>query len=140
MKELMDKGVTRTGWNLFTVFLDTKDVWEDQILVDTAHLNKFASYTKRYQCYGELKVAEGDIWRACQTKDEAVRDWVKLAVTRARQSDTPAIFWLDRNRPHDIELINKVNAYLQAHDTNGLDIRIMTYVEAIRRVVWKYIS
>ena len=79
------------------------------------------------------EVEQGDIWRACQTKDEAVRDWVKLAVTRARQSDTPAIFWLDRNRPHDIELINKVNAYLQAHDTNGLDIRIMTYVEAIRR-------
>ena len=79
------------------------------------------------------EVEQGDIWRACQTKDEAVRDWVKLAVTRARQSDTPAIFWLDRNRPHDIELIKKVNAYLETHDTDGLDIRIMTYVEAIRR-------
>ena len=79
------------------------------------------------------EVEQGDIWRACQTKDEAVRDWVKLAVTRARQSDTPAIFWLDRNRPHDIELIKKVNTYLEAHDTDGLDIRIMTYVEAIRR-------
>ncbi|OMH33909.1 NADP-dependent isocitrate dehydrogenase [Motiliproteus sp. MSK22-1] len=79
------------------------------------------------------EVEKGDIWRACQTKDEPVRDWVKLAVTRSRQSDTPAIFWLDRNRPHDIELIKKVNLYLQDHDTEGLDIRIMTYVEAIRR-------
>ncbi len=78
-------------------------------------------------------VEKGDIWRACQTKDEAVRDWVKLAVTRARQSDTPAIFWLDRNRPHDIELIKKVNEYLGDHDTQGLDLRIMTYEEAIRR-------
>ncbi|RDE24576.1 NADP-dependent isocitrate dehydrogenase [Motiliproteus coralliicola] len=78
-------------------------------------------------------VEEGDIWRACQTKDEPVRDWVKLAVTRARQSDTPAIFWLDRNRPHDIELIKKVNCYLQEHDLEGLDIRINTYEEAIRR-------
>ncbi len=79
------------------------------------------------------EVEKGDIWRACQTKDEAVRDWVKLAVTRARQSDTPAIFWLDRNRAHDIELIKKVNCYLQEHDTEGLDIRIMTYDEAMRR-------
>jgi len=79
------------------------------------------------------EVEKGDIWRACQTKDEPVRDWVKLAVTRARQSDTPAIFWLDRNRPHDIELIKKVEVYLQEHDTEGLDIRILTYVEAIRR-------
>ncbi|ANG61152.1 isocitrate dehydrogenase, NADP-dependent [Marinobacterium aestuarii] len=78
-------------------------------------------------------VEQGDIWRACQTKDEPVRDWVKLAVTRSRQSDTPAIFWLDRNRAHDIQLIKKVNKYLQDHDTSGLDIRIMTYVEAIRR-------
>jgi isocitrate dehydrogenase len=78
-------------------------------------------------------VEKGDIWRACQTKDEPVRDWVKLAVTRSRQSDTPAIFWLDRNRAHDIQLIKKVNKYLQDHDTSGLDIRVMTYVEAIRR-------
>ncbi|KZX53390.1 isocitrate dehydrogenase [Halioglobus sp. HI00S01] len=79
------------------------------------------------------EVEPGDIWRACQTKDEAIRDWVKLAVTRSRQSDTPVIFWLDRNRAHDIELIKKVNTYLTEHDTEGLDIRIMTYVEAIRR-------
>jgi isocitrate dehydrogenase len=78
-------------------------------------------------------VETGDIWRACQTKDEAIQDWVKLAVSRARQSDTPVIFWLDRNRAHDIQMIEKVNRYLQDHDTAGLDIRIMTYVEAIRR-------
>jgi len=80
-------------------------------------------------------VEKGDIWRACQTKDEPVRDWVKLAVTRARQSNTPAIFWLDRNRAHDIQLIKKVTAYLKDHDTSGLDIRIMTYDEAIRRTM-----
>jgi len=79
------------------------------------------------------EVEQGDIWRACQTKDDAIRDWVKLAVNRARQSDTPAIFWLDRTRAHDIELIKKVNSYLLDHDTVGLDIRIMNYVEAIRR-------
>ncbi|WP_286238660.1 NADP-dependent isocitrate dehydrogenase [Neptuniibacter halophilus] len=77
-------------------------------------------------------VEKGDIWRACQTKDEPIRDWVKLAVTRARQSDTPAIFWLDPERAHDMELAKKVEAYLQEHDTDGLDIRIMSYVEAIR--------
>ena len=84
-------------------------------------------------------VEEGDIWRACQTKDEAVRDWVKLAVTRSRQSDTPAIFWLDRNRPHDIELIKKVEKYLPEHNTEGLDLRILTYVEAIRRTMERMI-
>ncbi len=85
------------------------------------------------------KVATGDIWRACQTKDEPIRDWVKLAVTRSRQSDTPAIFWLDRNRPHDIQLIKKVEHYLQDYDTDGLDIRILTYVEAIRRTMERLI-
>ncbi|MEH6822408.1 MAG: NADP-dependent isocitrate dehydrogenase [Motiliproteus sp.] len=80
-------------------------------------------------------VEKGDIWRACQAKDEPIRDWVKLAVTRARQSDTPAIFWLDRNRAHDIQLIKKVTAYLKDYDTTGLDIRIMTYDEAIRRTM-----
>jgi isocitrate dehydrogenase len=84
-------------------------------------------------------VEQGDIWRACQTKDEAIQDWVKLAVTRSRQSDTPAIFWLDRNRPHDIQLIEKVNRYLEEHDTDGLDIRIMTYEEAIRRTMERMI-
>lgn len=77
-------------------------------------------------------VEAGDIWRACQTKDAAIRDWVKLAVTRARQSDTPAIFWLDADRAHDRELRNKVEFYLQEHDTEGLDLRIMSYVRAMR--------
>jgi isocitrate dehydrogenase len=71
-------------------------------------------------------VEAGDIWRACQTKDIPVRDWVKLAVTRARASQTPAIFWLDEARPHDAELIKKVNAYLPEHDTAGLEIEILT--------------
>tara|TARA_R110001632_G_scaffold70372_2_gene163965 strand:+ start:24178 stop:26397 length:2220 start_codon:yes stop_codon:yes gene_type:complete len=77
-------------------------------------------------------VEKGDIWRACQTKDAPIRDWVKLGVTRARQSDTPAVFWLDENRPHDNQLRNKVETYLKDHDTNDLDIRIMSYNEAIR--------
>jgi len=77
-------------------------------------------------------VEKGDIWRACQTKDAAIRDWVKLAVTRARQSDTPAIFWLDSDRAHDRELRKKVEFYLQEHDTEGLDLRIMSYVRAMR--------
>lgn len=77
-------------------------------------------------------VETGDIWRACQTKDVAVRDWVKLAVTRARKSDTPAVFWLDSERAHDRQLMAKVERYLQDHDTTGLDIRIMAYNEAIR--------
>ena len=76
------------------------------------------------------KVSAGDIWRACQTKDVPVRDWVKLAVTRARLSETPAVFWLDEARAHDRNLIEKVNEYLKEHDTDGLDIRIMNPVEA----------
>jgi isocitrate dehydrogenase len=71
-------------------------------------------------------VETGDIWRACQTKDIPVRDWVKLAVTRARASQAPAIFWLDEARAHDAELIKKVNAYLPEHDTAGLEIQILT--------------
>jgi isocitrate dehydrogenase len=75
-------------------------------------------------------VAAGDIWRACQTKDIPVRDWVKLAVTRARLSDTPAVFWLDETRAHDNNIRAKVEEYLKDHDTEGLDIRIMNPVEA----------
>jgi isocitrate dehydrogenase len=71
-------------------------------------------------------VEAGDIWRACQTKDIPVRDWVKLAVTRARAARTPAIFWLDEARPHDAELIKKINAYLPEHDTTGLEIEILS--------------
>jgi isocitrate dehydrogenase len=77
-------------------------------------------------------VEAGDIWRTCQVKDAAVRDWVKLAVTRARQSGMPAIFWLDPYRPHENELIKKVHTYLKDHDTNGLDIQIMSQVRAMR--------
>jgi isocitrate dehydrogenase len=80
----------------------------------------------------EHRVEEGDIWRACQVKDAPVRDWVKLAVNRARISGTPAVFWLDKNRAHDAQLIEKVTKYLQEHDTNGLDIRIMSVGEAAR--------
>jgi isocitrate dehydrogenase len=71
----------------------------------------------------EHEVEAGDIWRACQTKDVAIRDWVKLAVTRARATGAPAVFWLDRERAHDAELIRKVEAYLEEHDTAGLEIR-----------------
>lgn len=76
------------------------------------------------------KVATGDIWRACQTKDVPVRDWVKLAVTRAKLTNTPAVFWLDETRAHDRNLIAKVNEYLPGLETDGLDIRIMNPVEA----------
>ncbi|HJA05090.1 MAG TPA: NADP-dependent isocitrate dehydrogenase, partial [Candidatus Microbacterium stercoravium] len=80
----------------------------------------------------EHAVERGDIWRACQTKDAPIRDWVGLAVTRARLSDTPAIFWLDENRAHDANLIAKVNEYLADHDTDGLDLRILPPAEATR--------
>jgi len=78
------------------------------------------------------KVSKGDIFRACQTKDIPIRDWVKLAVTRARASGSPAIFWLDPKRGHDAEIIKKINAALPELDTKGLDIQIMTPVEAMR--------
>ena len=78
----------------------------------------------------EHDVEPGDIWRACQTKDEPIRDWVKLAVTRARASGAPAIFWLDESRAHDALLIEKINAYLPEHDTSGLDITIAAPAEA----------
>ncbi|OEJ98785.1 isocitrate dehydrogenase (NADP(+)) [Flavivirga aquatica] len=78
----------------------------------------------------EHQVEEGDIWRMCQTKDAPIQDWVKLAVTRARASQTPAVFWLDENRAHDAELIKKVNTYLKDHDTSGLDLRILSPVDA----------
>jgi isocitrate dehydrogenase len=77
-------------------------------------------------------VEKGDIWRMCQVKDAPIRDWVKLAVTRARNSGMPAVFWLDPYRPHENELIKKVQAYLKDHDTTGLDIQIMSQVRAMR--------
>ena len=80
----------------------------------------------------EQKVGQGDIFRMCQTKDAPIRDWVKLAVTRARLSSTPAIFWLDKNRGHDAQIITKVEKYLKEHDTSSLDISIMAPADACR--------
>ena len=80
----------------------------------------------------EHQVEKGDIWRMCQVKDAPIQDWVKLAVTRARASQTPAVFWLDENRAHDNEIIKKVNVYLKNHDTTGLDIRILSPIEATK--------
>jgi isocitrate dehydrogenase len=79
----------------------------------------------------EQNVEEGDIWRMCQVKDAPIQDWVKLAVNRARASNTPAVFWLDPARSHDAQMINKVEKYLKDHDTSGLDIRIMAPVDAM---------
>jgi isocitrate dehydrogenase len=84
------------------------------------------------QILTEHAVEAGDIWRACQTKDAAIKDWVKLAVTRARLSRTPAVFWLDERRPHDRELLTKVHAYLKGHDTAGLEFHIKAPAEACR--------
>jgi isocitrate dehydrogenase len=80
----------------------------------------------------ETKVEAGDIWRMCQTKDPAIKDWVKLAVSRARATGAPAVFWLDEKRAHDANLIEKVNTYLPEHDTKGLEISIRAPVEAMR--------
>jgi len=78
----------------------------------------------------EHQVEEGDIWRMCQTKDGPIRDWVKLAVNRARETGSPAVFWLDEDRAHDAELIKKVNVYLKDHDTTDLEIHIMNVKDA----------
>ncbi len=78
----------------------------------------------------EHAVEAGDVWRACQTKDAPVQDWVKLAVNRARLSNTPAVFWLDRTRAHDAQLLAKVDLYLKNHDTTGLDLRVLAPAEA----------
>jgi isocitrate dehydrogenase len=83
----------------------------------------------------EHDVAKGDVWRMCQTKDVAIRDWVKLAVSRARASDTPVVFWLNEERAHDRELIAKVKQYLPEHDTDGLDIQIMPPLEATKHAL-----
>jgi isocitrate dehydrogenase len=84
-------------------------------------------------------VETGDIWRMCVTKDEPIRDWVKLAVTRARLSGMPVVFWLDPYRPHENELIKKVHTYLKDHDTEGLDIQIMSQVRAMRYTIERLI-
>ncbi|WP_198420168.1 NADP-dependent isocitrate dehydrogenase [Geomonas ferrireducens] len=78
------------------------------------------------------QVEQGDIWRGCQAKDLPIRDWVKLAVSRARATGAPAVFWLDKNRAHDAQMIEKVNTYLKDHDTTGLELHIMSPVEAMR--------
>uniref|UniRef100_C6E486 Isocitrate dehydrogenase [NADP] n=1 Tax=Geobacter sp. (strain M21) TaxID=443144 RepID=C6E486_GEOSM len=78
------------------------------------------------------QVEEGDIWRGCQAKDLPIRDWVKLAVNRARATGAPAVFWLDKNRAHDAQMILKVNTYLKDHDTKGLELHIMSPVEAMK--------
>lgn len=80
----------------------------------------------------ESKVEEGDIWRSCRVKDAPIKDWVKLAVSRARATGSPTIFWLDKERAHDAQIIEKVNTYLKDHDTNGLDIRIMNVADAAK--------
>ena len=80
----------------------------------------------------EHNVEEGDIWRMCQTKDEPIKDWVKLAVNRAKATNWPTVFWLDENRPHDAEIILKVNEYLKNHDTSGLDLRILAPYDACK--------
>jgi isocitrate dehydrogenase len=88
--------------------------------------------TKDGKVLMEHQVGAGDIWRMCQTKDAPIKDWVKLAVKRARATGDPAVFWLDKNRAHDAELIEKVNTYLEEQETNGLTIKILSPVEAIR--------
>jgi len=108
---------------------------------------EYGSHDKTFKapCNGTIRVVDangtvlhqhqveaGDIWRACQVKDAPIQDWVKLAVTRARATGAPAVFWLDKTRAHDAELIKKVNAYLPKHDTNGLEIKIMSPAEACR--------
>merc|ERR1711937_631272 len=80
----------------------------------------------------EMAVERGDIWRMCQTKDPAIQDWIKLAVTRARASSTPVVFWLSVDRAHDREIIQKIEKYLPTHDTSALDIQILSPVEACR--------
>ncbi len=80
----------------------------------------------------EHKVGKGDIWRACQVKDLPIQDWVKLAVNRSRATGSPSVFWLDKNRAHDAQLIEKVNTYLKDHDTTGLEIHILSPVEAVK--------
>ena len=83
----------------------------------------------------EIAVEEGDIFRACQVKDIPIQDWVKLAVKRGRLSETPVVFWLDKNRAHDANMIEKVNTYLKDHDTNGLDISIKSPIEAMNHAL-----
>ena len=99
---------------------------------EIAERGKVRVVTAEGEVLFEHDVDPGDIWRACQAKDAAIQDWVKLAVTRARLSNTPAVFWLDPERAHDRNMAEKVKTYLADHDTEGLDIRIMSPVEATK--------
>ncbi|WP_420400010.1 NADP-dependent isocitrate dehydrogenase [Flagellimonas sp.] len=99
--------------------------------IPTAGTVRVVSNTDNSTLIGHA-VEEGDIWRMCQVKDAPVQDWVKLAVSRARATNTPAVFWLDKDRAHDAELITKVNEYLKGHDTSGLEIHILSPVEATK--------
>ena len=98
--------------------------------IPQAGLARFVCEDGKVLC--EQNVEAGDIWRMCLVKDAPIRDWVKLAVTRCRQSGMPAVFWLDEYRPHEMQLIHKVNRYLKDHDTEGLDIQIMSQQRAMR--------
>lgn len=104
---------------------NTDEVSQAHII--TIRLSDLCFLTKNVgsQVYFEHTVKTGDIWRMCQTKDEPIKDWVKLAVNRAKATGTRAIFWLDKRRAHDASLIDKVNLYLQDHDLSGVDISIM---------------
>jgi isocitrate dehydrogenase len=88
----------------------------------------------------EHEVEQGDVWRACQTRDGAIADWVKLAVNRARLSATPAVFWLDRNRAHDAQVLQKVERFLAQHDTAGLDLRVLAPADACRHTLERIVQ
>ena len=98
--------------------------------IPQAGMARFVDADGKVLC--EQNVEAGDIWRMCLVKDAPIRDWIKLAVTRCRQSGMPAVFWLDEYRPHEMQLIHKVNRYLKDHDTEGLDIQIMSQQRAMR--------
>jgi len=98
--------------------------------IPQAGIARFVDADGKVLC--EQNVEAGDIWRMCLVKDAPIRDWIKLAVTRCRQSGMPAVFWLDEYRPHEMQLIHKVNRYLKDHDTEGLDIQIMSQQRAMR--------
>src|SRR5574337_1174563 len=146
MSQLFASGGQSTGVSALASFLPKKSQgwspseWTGWISLQSKGLSRvFSNPTvQKHQFFGAQpssqaqNVEAGDIWRMCQVKDAPIRDWVKLAVTRARNSGMPAVFWLDPYRPHENELIKKVNAYLKDHDTAGLDIQIMSQVRAMR--------
>ena len=114
-----------TGSNIPRLSINRTPEDEESIrLHDENSFYAIEKYCESNNLIFEHKVGLGDIWRMCQTKDLPIRDWVKLAVNRARQTKTPAIFWLDENRAHDKSLIKKVKLYLKDHNTKELDIRI----------------